>query len=343
MKQIKFLLNIFFFLVYFVNYGQTFSLSDSFSQKKSKTIETQNSIIKLINSKGKENFIISGKLLDKETKSPIPNATISENNKSNSATTTDFNGNFTIESASETPELKISNLGNDSEIVNTDSSKDEETSLTSLSGLLVANLGDESVVQPNIMLSQGWKISSRSAIELRVLGFQKNKDTIQLTNGLNLIKPEISKIDLRITGDFIPFKNIEAFSLNTELNLYKQQLNKVDTSSQNIQGKDITSLLWKLTAGYNPTNGLHFYASGVYYNVFEGVENYEKRFGESAIKQFWNCELSGKFVFKDGMMKGTFVQAALNINSNNYKELLNTKDSGVFLLRIGFDKTLIRD
>ncbi len=129
--------------------------------------------------------------------------------------------------------------------------------------------------------------------------------------------------------------------INAPLVIFKQQLNQNMASSNNIQSNNITSLLMKLTGGYFPAKGLHLYASGVYYNVFEGVQYYEQRFGSNTVKKFWNFELSGQFDFRDGPLNGTFVQALINFNSDEYKKLLNTNDLGVFLLKIGFNKDII--
>lgn len=260
-------------------------------------------------------------------------------------TITNTDGKFTFQTSTNSPILSFSSVGFTSEQVTApvanNGEKSEDNSSTSLSGLLVANLGEESIIQPNIMFSQGWEIG-RHSVELRILGLQNNKDTVQLVNGLNLIKPEISKINFRISGNFKPFKKAERLSANTELNIFKQQLNQNKVSSNDIQSNDITSMLLKFTGGYFPAEGLNFYASGVYYNVFEGVQFYEQRFGANTVKKFWNFELSGQFVFRKGPLEGTFVQALFNINSDEYKQLLNTKDSGVFLIKVGFNKDLIK-
>lgn len=292
--------------------------------------------------------VISGEILDKETKSPLPGIVITEKGTVNS-TSSDIDGKFSLKINAYSAILTISsagyfteelNLAEVKEVDDEDNDEVEKNSLTSLSGLFLANLGGESTIQPNIMLSQSW-ILGRHGVELRIMGLQNNKDTAQLTNGLNLIKPEISKINFRITGDFIPFKKIDKLNANAEINLFRQQLNYWDVN-QNAMSNDITSMLLKLTLGYQPADGLHFFTSGVYYKVFEGIQYYENRFGSDAITNFWNFEVSGKFIFKTGAFKGSFIQAAYNINSNNYRTLINTKDSGVFLIRIGFNKELLR-
>lgn len=322
-------------------YGQTFSSSDTFSNKFSiKKFETESHIIKFKTEKLVDKLEIEGQILDKETMQGVPGVTILESGSNNGALT-DFDGKFKLKTFNKKPILNIQFIGFNTEKININDVEDVNNSITSLAGLLVADFGEESVIQPNLMLSQGWKLG-RHAVELRVLGFQKNKDTIQQVNGLNLIKPEISKYNFRLTGDIIPFEKMRKFSIIPEINVFKQQLNKPKSETQVIQNYDITSLLGKLTAGYSAADGLHFYASGVYYNVFEGVQFYEERFGETAVKQFWNFELSGKFAFGKGALDGTFIQAVFNLNSTDYKELLNTKDSGVFLIRIGFDKPLIK-
>ncbi len=336
----KHLLLIFFTLTVSIQYGQTFNGDDAFSNKsKSGKIKTEAHIVKIKVGKTdnkSSKSVISGVILDRQTSQPVPGVNVMEKGTNNTVVT-DLNGEFTLQTNNKNAVLTINSIAAVPEDVEVP--KSDVGSLTSLSGLLVANLGEESIIQPNIMLSQGWKLG-RHAIELRVLGLQKNKDTIQQVNGLNLIKPEISKLNFRITGDFVPLKKVENFTLNTELNIYKQQLNKITGTENEVVSNDITSMLCKLTAGYKPAKGLHFYGSGVYYNVFEGVEFYEDRFGANAIKKFWNFELSGQFVFNSGALEGTFVQASFNVNSDDYKELLDTKDSGVFFIKIGFNKAL---
>jgi hypothetical protein len=346
MKTLKTKL-LFIFLIAFTMssvYGQTFSTFDSFPEKSgSKTIKTDAYIINLKTEKTNEKIIVSGEILDKETKSNLSGVSVTEKGTMN-GTITNNDGEFTFETSTNSPILSFSSTGFTSEQViapeanNGDKTKDNSS--TSLSGLLGANIGEGSIIQPNIMLSQGWKIG-RHGVELRILGLQNNRDTVKLVNGLNLIKPEISKINFRITGDFMPFNKVEKLSANAELNIFRQQLNQNNALSHDIQSNDITSMLLKLSGGYRPANGLHFYASGVYYNVFEGVQYYEERFGGNAVKKFWNFELSGQFVFKEGAFDGTFVQALFNFNSDEYKKLLDTKDSGLFLIKIGFNKALI--
>lgn len=326
-------------------YGQTFSTYDTFSKRTStKEIETDNFIIRLKSEKIDDKISISGEVLDKETMEGVPGVNIIERETSN-GTTTDFDGKFNIRTSNKNTILDISFAGFTTAQVEVPSVEVDKSAITSLSGLLVANLGEESVIQPNLMLSQAWKID-RHGIELRILGFQKTNDTSRKINGLNLIKPELSKYDFRLTGNFKPFNDkhkFKSFSLIPEINVFKQQLNQAIEETQSIQNNDITSLLGKFTAGYSAADGLNFYVSGVYYKVLEGVEFYEERFGENAIKKFWNFELSGKFAVDGGPLEGTFIQALFNIHSSDYKDFLNTEDSGVFMMRIGFDKPLVKN
>ena len=322
-------------------YSQTFSSYDYFSKKSQKASITSTKYIINLDSEKLDSNVVSGQLLDSETNSPLTGVSIIEKGTGKS-TITNIRGEFVLNTNSKNPVLNIIATGYSTEEISIPDELDEEenNSLTSLSGLFLANFGEESTIQPNIMLSKSWVIE-RGGIELRIMGFQKSEDTVQLKNGLNLIKPEISKINCRITGDFIPFKKVDKLSVNAEMNFYRQQVNYSDVN-QVVQSNNITSFLGKFTMGFRPAEGLHFYATGIYYSVFEGVQYYEDRFGADAIKNFWNFELSGKFYFKDGALKGTFVQLAYNINSNNYKELINTKDPGLFLIRLGFNKELFQ-
>ena len=335
------------FLILFASslFCQTFNTADSFPKKSNKTkVKTANFIVDLIAEGRNGATIIAGNVTDRETKSPIPGISITEKGTVN-GTTTNSDGEFTLNTQSKNAILLISYSGYNTEEISTPESTDpiseDDNSLTSLSGLFIANLGQESTIQPNIMLSQSWKIG-RHSIDLRIMGLQNNMDTIQRINALNLIKPEISKINFRITGDFRPIKNNDNATANTEINIFKQQLNQNDNSNQNTQKNDISSLLFKFTAGYRPADGLNFYASGVYYNVFEGVQYYQERFGPNSIKHFWNFEISGKFQISDGALAGTFIQAMYNVNSKDFKKLLNTEDSGVFLIRLGFNKDIYK-
>lgn len=326
--------------VQFIN-SQTFSASDVFpTDSKTKEIETDTYFLSLRTEKKEDFYLITGEIIDKATGDPIVGASVIPMGTS-SGTITDFDGKFSLESKTETPKLSIQIMGFSDETVEVPPVEEDNDAVTSLSGLLVANFGEESVIQPNIMFSQGWMLG-RHAIELRILGFQKNKDTIRKTNGLNLIKPEISRYNFRLTGDIKPFKNYNFISLNPEINIYKQQLNRYDILSQDIIHNDITSFLGKITVGFKLADGLHLYASGVYFDLIEGVQFYKQRFGQDVAKEFWNFELSGKFAFDNGPLDGTFIQAGLNFNSSDYKDLLNTQDSGVFLIRLGFNKPLAK-
>lgn len=325
-------------------YGQTFNTYDSFS-KKNGTNEVKVGGYIIINFRSELNndtITVSGKIIERDTKFPIPGISIREKVSNNTAVT-NLNGEFNLQSINKKSKLIITGTGfNSEEIVIPTPIKEKteanENSLTSFSGLFLANLGAESTIQPNIMLSQGWRFG-RNSVELRIMGLQNNKDTAQLANGLNLIKPEFSKINFRITGDFVPVKQIDKLSINAEINIFKQQLN---FAKQDVQTGDISSLLIKFSTGYRPAPGLHFYATGVLYSVFEGVQLFENRFGSDATKNFWNFELSGKFAVSGGPLEGTFIQASLNINTDDYKKLINTKDAGVFLIRLGFNKEIIK-
>lgn len=364
----KIILKISIVILIFANtsliHAQTFNVTD-FVQPKSrqKTIATvdnyeDNLLVTITTEIVSNQKIISGKIIDKKTVEGIPGASIIETGTSN-GTVSDTEGGFKLSTTSSNPVLTISFVGYartnvEAPTVGNTKSVDisgvnletvpvtytsDNNSLTSLSGLFVANFGQESMIQPNIMLSQGYAIG-RHGIELRILGFQSNRDTVQQINGLHLIKPEISKLNFRLTGDVKPFKNHTNFSLNPEINIYRQQLNQRNELNQEIQSDDITSLLCKFTAGYNIAEGLNLYASGVYYSVFEGIQNYENRFGEGANQNFLNFELSGQFAVKEGGLQGTYIQAQFNLNSENYKNLLETRDLGVFMIRLGFNKAL---
>ncbi len=205
-------------------YAQTFSTFDTFSKKSnSKTIRTGEYIVNIETKKVNEKVIVSGKILDKETKSALPGVSVTEKGTVN-GTVTDLEGKFTFQTSANSPILSFSFAGfNPEQIIAPDAGNAEksgENSSTSLSGLFVANLGEESIIQPNIMFSQGWKIG-RQSVELRILGLQNNKDTAHLVNGLNLIKPEISKMNFRLSGNFEPFKKIEKLSTHIELNIFK--------------------------------------------------------------------------------------------------------------------------
>jgi hypothetical protein len=340
-KQI--LIVLFAFVMVATN-GQTFSTSDYFSMKSnSKKITTGQYIIELSSKKADDKFVISGRIIDKTNKKAIGGINVMEKGTTN-GTTTASDGAFMLRTNSDGPILTISYMGFSSDEINVPKAENdnepEDNSLTSLSGILVANLGEESIIQPNIVLSQGWKMG-RNGVELRILGLQNNKDTLQLSNGLNLIKPEISRINFRLTGNFIPIKKLDMLSTNFELNIFRQQLNHNDIA-QNVQSNSISSLLLKLTLGYCPTDGINIYGSGVYYHVLEGVQYFEDRFGPTVAKSFWNFELSGKFFVQNGVMKGTFIQALYTVNSSDYRQLLGTKDYGVFLIKMGFNKALIK-
>ena len=346
-------IRLFIILLCFVNStldAQTFSVDDVFPGRRKidteNKLELENLTLYYNSAKtGDNEYLISGRIVDSDTNESIPGITIKEEG-SETGSISDIDGKFQITSTRKNPKLEISMIGFDVMTADTaegeKSDKDEDedkNALTSLAGLFVANLGEDAIVQPNIVLSQSWKIG-RSGVELRILGLQNNKDTLVKVNGLNLVKPEISKLNFRLTGDIKFLKNNDRLTFQPQVNIFTQRINKMDELAEETSSDDITSVLMKVTGGYMADEGLHFYLSGVYYNVFSGVEYFKKRFGDEAKQSFFNVELTGKFQIQEGALKNTFVEASYIFNSSNFKSLLDTEDSGVFLLRIGFNKAL---
>ncbi len=332
-------------------YSQTFNVSDTFPKRSNERISNEKTlfidayIINMITEKEGNTYIVKGNISDINDSTGIWGVQIFEKDTRN-ISITDSDGNFLIRTTQNSPTLSISTVGFRREDIvapdaNGNSSDDSNKPLNKFHGLLVSSFGSESIIQPNIMFTHSWEIKKRHGVELRFLGFQSSKDTDRTVNGLNLIKPEISKFNFNLSGQYIPLKKSDNLLLNAELNIFRQQLNQQNLTTASTQSNDITSMLTKLSVGFRPTDGLSFFLSGVHYNVFEGVQFYEDRFGDNTVKNFWNIDLSGKFYIDDGTLEGTFVQAMFNVNSKEYKRLLNTNDTGVFLIKIGFNTALL--
>lgn len=219
-----------------------------------------------------------------------------------------------------------------------------EDNFTKLTGMLVTNFGEDVVLQPNLLASRTWRTDNFGA-ELRLSGFQKNKDTTRYVNAVNLFKPEISNFHLRFAGEWKPKitkdnkEIMKGFAMNFELNFYNQELNNPETKEE---AQDLNSLLLKLGAHYEPLDGVQFLLQAQYYNILTGAAEFEKRFGQNLGKEFLNLEASAQFMFDDGMAKGLFIQPVLLINNGDTQKLTGKEDNVVFLIRCGFGKTVTR-
>lgn len=219
---------------------------------------------------------------------------------------------------------------------------DDGDNYTKLTGLLVSSFGDDVVLQPGIIASRAWTKETFGA-ELRISGLLKNQDTSRFANATNLFKPEISNFHLRFAGTWQPKiqKNKKVIDhrlgINFEFNLYSQNLKASSSPEQN---GNVSSMLTKVGLHWEPLDGVQFYVNGQLYNNLTGVSEFENRFGRDVNKHFLNVEISGQFLFNDGVTKGLFLQPVILINNSDTRKLTDAQNPVVFLIRAGFQKQI---
>lgn len=352
-----------FLSIPFWGFSQTFDISDGYDivPKKTATVirtDNYNLQVKSIDKKENGEVKLKGKILNKQNQ-PIRNAIVFQNNKDDSnkkntnkagefeITLSQAFDNLSIESEQKTSTISLNELEETSNLTGDEEEAAEpetDEATTKLSGVFVANFGEESVIQPNILISQDWEFGNWCGLEMKVMGLVNNKDTLLQTNGLNLIKPEISKFNFRLSADFKPFTNYRYFDINLETNIFRQRLNfqKDPVADPAVVNEDITSLLFRFGMGIKLEEQLSFAFNGVYYNVFAGRSSYEKRFSDKVWKNYLNAEFSGRFYVKQGLLKGAFLQASYVFNSVKFRSILDTQDTGNFFIRLGFEKPVAK-